>query len=487
MKKLIKKINDLSQGFDVYAVGGFSRDLLLNRKHNDIDLAVNKNALKYSKKIVNAFNSKLITLDDVNKTYRIILKNNVVANIDISLFDGKTIEQDLQNRDFNINAIAFNLKDFKNFKQHIILPNKDALKDFKSKTINTVSHKSFKTDPLRMLRAFRFATELNFKLSIDTLKQIKQNAKLICKAAPERIKNEFFRVLSSKNASSFIKDMDNYGLLSEIFPEIKKMKKARKKYYYHPDGLFQHSFETMESAENILNNLEKYFPQNYTDLQNHFNNNSIFSENVTRESLLKFIALFHDNAKPETAKFEKGKMHFFEHEELGAKKIKEIMFSLKLSKKDIETAIFLISNHMRPSTLTRNNIVTKRAALKFFRDIGDNTPDLIILSMSDWHSYKKLKVFSPKELKFQEKSVRELLKNYYELKNAKPLPKIIDGNIIMKKFNLKPGPHIGELLSFAAEAQYEGKISSTEEALKRLFSKVKTVKSYAKKLKKNIK
>ncbi|MDR3092804.1 MAG: HD domain-containing protein [Endomicrobium sp.] len=476
MNKLIKKINDLSQGFDVYATGGFSRDLLLKHKPSDIDLAVNKEALKYSKKIADAFKSKLITLHDVNKTYRIVLKDDLVANIDISPFGGKTIERDLRNRDFTANATAFNLKDFRNFKKYIILSNKNNLKDLKSKTINTVSGKSFKADPLRMLRAFRFKAELNFKLSKRTLTQIKQNAKLICQSAPERIKNEFFRILSVKNAAALIKEMDSCGLLSEVFPEIKKMKKAPKKYYYHPGGLFQHSFETVESAENIFNNLKKYFPENYDDLQKYFDDNTAFSENVTRKGLLKFAALLHDSAKPETAKFENGKMHFFKHEKLGAGKIREVMLSLKLGKKDIEIATFLVSHHMRPSTLTRNNTVTKKAALKLFRDIGDNTPDLLILSMADWHSYKKLKNSSSKELKAQEKSVRELLKYYYELKNSEPLPKIIDGNIIMKKFNLKPGPWIGELLNFATEAQQEGKISNTGEALETVFFKLTHIK-----------
>jgi poly(A) polymerase len=472
LNKLIKKINDLSKDFDVYAVGGFSRDLLLNRCPNDIDLAVNRNALKYSKKIAEALESSLITLNDVSKTYRIKLKNNNVANIDISLFNGKSIEQDLQKRDFTINAIAFNLKTSENFKKHIILSDRNALRDLKSKTINAVSTESFKTDPLRMLRAFRFSAELNFKISQKTFKQITRNARLIRQSAPERIKNEFFRILSVKNSAVLIKCMDNCGLLSEIFAEIKKMKKASKKHYYHPGGLFQHSFETLESIENILNNLKKYFPKNYTDMQKHFDDNAGFSESVTRKSLLKLAALFHDSAKPETAKFKSGKMRFLGHEELGAGKVKEIMFSLKSGKNDIETAVFLVSNHMRPSTLTKNNIVTKKAALKFFRDIGDNTPDLLILSMSDWYSYKKLKVFSSKGLKIQEKSVRELLKYYYELKNAEPLPKIIDGNIIMKKFNLKPGPWIGELLNFIAEAQLEGEIFNTDEALKIVFLKL---------------
>jgi poly(A) polymerase len=476
VNKLIKKINDLSQGYDVYTTGGFARDLLLKGSHKDIDLVVNKDTLKYSKKLAKAFKSKVVTLDEEGENYRIILKDSIVPNIDVSLLDGKTIEEDLQNRDFTVNAIAFNLKYFENFKKHIILPNKDTLKDLQTKTLNTISPKSFKFDPLRMLRGFRFAAEFNFKLSKKTLREIKQNAKFINKIAPERIKNEFFRILAVKNAAVLIDQMDKCGLLAEIFPEIKNMKKARKKYYYHPGGLFQHSFETMKSAENILNNLKKYFPVNYIDIQKHFDNSDSFSENVTRSGLLKFTALFHDNAKPETASFENGKMRFFEHEKRGAEKIKEIMSSLKVSKKDSEYVMFLVKHHMRPSTLTKNNIVTNKASLKFFRDIDDNTPDLLILSMADWHSYKALKVFSSRQLRLQEKSVRNLLKRYYELKNAKPLPKIIDGNIIMKKFNLKPGPWIGDLLKIAVESYQEGEVSNMKGVLKLICVKLTHIK-----------
>jgi poly(A) polymerase len=475
VENIIRKISGLSEGFEVYAVGGFLRDMLLKRGCKDVDLTVDKNALKYSKRIANAFKAKLVVLDRADKTYRIILKESAVVNIDVSQFKGGTIEQDLRSRDFTVNAAAFNLNDFENFRRHIISPCRSAARDLKSKTINTVSDGVFKADPLRMLRAFRFAAELGFKISQKTLMQIKQDAKLICTAAPERVKNEFFGILSSENATELVGCMDGCGLISEIFCEIKAMKKSRGKYYYHPGGLFQHSFEAMEATENILNNLEKYFPENYTDIRKHFEDGG-FSENVTRKNLLKFSALFHDNAKPETAKFQDGKMHFFGHEERGAEKIKKIMSSLKFGIKDTKTAMFLIRHHMRPSSLTRNNPVTKKATLKFFRDIGDNTPDLIVLSMADWRSYKKLGFFSLSGLRSQEKAARKLLKYYYELKNAKPLQKIIDGNIVMKRFGLKPGPWIGELLDYAVEAQWQDRIFTTDEALKTVFSKLTHIK-----------
>jgi poly(A) polymerase len=480
LNKLINKINSLSQDFKVYAVGGFSRDLILKRRCNDIDLVVNKDALNYSEKIACALKSKLVILDDKNKIYRIILENYIVDNIDISLIHGKTIWQDLQNRDFTINAVAFDLKFFKNFNKYPILVNKNVLKDFKLKVINVVSIESFRIDPLRMLRAFRFAAELNFNISCKTLKQIKQNVRLISKVSPIRIKNEFFKILAINNSVIFIEKMDKSGLFSEVFTEVNIMKEICKKYYYHSGGLFQHSFETMRSIENILNNLKKYFPGNYLNIQQHFNNDNIFSENVTRIGLLKFAAFFHDNAKPETAKFEKGKLHFLGHEEIGAEKIKKIMSNLKFGKKDIEFVTLLIKKHMRPSTLVRNSTITRKAALKFFRDIGDNTPDLLILSMSDWHSYKELRIFSKETLKFQEKFIEELLRYYYELKKVTFTHKIIDGNMIMIKFNLKSGPLIGELLNLVFEAQQEGKVHDTDGAFRIISLKLKHIKQPSK-------
>jgi poly(A) polymerase len=466
LNKVIKKINDLSQGYDVYAVGGFVRDLLLKRQNEDIDLVVNRDSLKYSKKLAKAFKAKLITLDKAVETYRIILHNSEIKRIDVSSFCSESIEEDLQNRDFSVNAMAFNIKDFRNFRQYIILPKSNALKDLKTKMLSTVSYKSFKMDPLRMLRGFRFMAEQDFNFSQFSLKQVKNNAKLISKVAKERVKNELSRIFASKNASKVLKVMDKTGFLNIILPECATMKKATKKHYYHKGGLFEHSFKAFESSENILNNLKRYFPQNYADMQKHFEDNSSFSEYVTRKGLIKFVVLLHDNAKPETSSFENGKIHFFDHEEKGSKKVKKIMSDLKFSKKDIEFASFLVRHHMRLSTLTRNNIVTKKASLKLFRDMGDFTLDLLIVSMADWHSYKNLKVFSKRESSLQEQSVRGLVRCYYDLKHSKPVKKVIDGNIIMKKFSLKPSPIIGELLKSVLAAQAEGKVPNLKEALK---------------------
>jgi poly(A) polymerase len=466
----------MSKGYEVFAVGGFVRDLLLNLGHKDVDLAVNADALKFSKILAKAFNSKAVLLDAEKQTYRIPLKNAAVLNVDVSLTDGKNICEDLKKRDFTVNAFAFALERFDDYEKHILSCGKTSFSDLKSKTIKTVSDDAFKDDPLRMLRAFRFCAELNFKISDETAKLIKKSAPLIKKSAPERVKNEFFKILACKNSAGVIEKMNECFLLSEIFPEIAKMKKASKKYYYHAGGLFEHSFLTLSAAENILNNLNKIFPDDAAAIEEYFSKDDVYSENVNHKNLLKFAALFHDAAKPETAKKEGAKIRFFGHEERGADKLKEIMLSLKTGKKDASDAAFLVANHMRPSTLTKNNSVTKKAALKFFRDIKELTPSLIILAMADWHSYRHLKIFTPKTLKRQEEEAKNLIKQYYEFKNAKPVKKIIDGNVVMKRFKLKPGPWIGDLLKMALEKQQEGKIANQKEALELISRKLTAVK-----------
>lgn len=279
-------------------------------------------------------------------------------------------------------------------------------------------------------------------------------------------------IVSQDKSAALLKLLDGISFLTFIFPEIDKMKTSNKKYYFHPKGLFQHSFEVYEAAENILNNLKKYFPKNVKDIEECLRGGGFSQDGAGLVVLIKLAALFHDNAKPETAQKDGKKVRFIGHDKIGAEKIKKIVSKLGLEKEKVKILEKLIEQHMRPSSLTKNKNITKNAALRFFRDCGDLTPAQIILSMADWHSYKRLQIHSAKELKRQEASAAFLMENYFIVKNTKPLPKIIDGHIIMRKFNLKPGPWIGELLKIAAEKQKKGAISDTKDALSLISSKL---------------
>lgn len=450
---------------DVYVVGGYIRDFLLKKRSLDIDLVVCEKAESFAKKLAKKINGKCFILHSDLQVYRVAVMNNPdIEYIDISLMQGKNIKEDLSKRDFTINALAAKIEDFDNLKKNII-DCFDGIKDLKNKNIKVVSKTVFNDDPLRMLRAFRFASEYNFKISKETLSLIKKYSSKIVSIAGERIKNELFRILSNKKSSQYIAMIDEIGLLEKIFPVITKMKKSAKNFYYHPNGLFQHCFQTYEALENILVKIDKYFPKSKDILEKHLDEN--FSENVNKKNLLKFIAIFHDCAKPECAKRMDNKMRFLGHEALGSKKTAQIMKNLKMSNKEIDFAKAIISEHMRPSNLAKSEVITNRAQMRLFRDIKENTPDLLILAMSDWHSYKTLKkkIYPKKVLQHQEKSVAKLIFDYFDFINNKPKDKIIDGNILMKEFKLKPGKIIGELLKYINNAYEEGRVKNKQQAL----------------------
>jgi len=471
MEKIIKKMQLISENENtgVFIVGGYMRDFLLNKKSFDMDICVSKSAENFAKKLAKALDGKFIILDKKNKNYRVALLNcSNLKYIDVSQMHGKNIEEDLKKRDFTLNALAVSINDFGNITKNIIDPCK-GYNDLKIKTVNAVSEAVFKQDPIRILRCFRIASELNFTISKKTLSLVKKNAGLIKKAVPEMIKNEFFRVLSSNNSVKYIELMDEYGLLENIFPIIKEMKKSARKFYYHPKGLFQHTMLTLDSIEKILNDTGKYFKVSNADLLKHLDVN--YSENVNKKNLLKFIALFHDCAKPDCAKKVDGKLRFLDHENIGADKIEVIMQRMKMGKKEIQYAKNIVSSHMRPSNLLKTGTATERAKLRLFRDIGENIPDLLIIALADWHSYKNLKVYSKKILEMQQNKVSKFIDDYFETSKKISEPKIIDGNILMKKLSLKPGKIIGELLKIIKEKQNKGLISTEKEAL--LFAKSK--------------
>ena len=478
MFKEIFEIINLAKETDteVYVVGGYIRDFLLKKKTLDIDLVVSEKAETFAKKLAKKINGKYFVLHSDLQVYRVAVINNPnVEYIDISLMQGKSIKEDLSRRDFTINALAVKIEDFDNIKKNII-DYFDGLKDLKAKKINVVSKAVFLDDPLRMLRAFRFASEYKFKISKETLSLIKKSSSKISAVAGERIKNELFRILNNKKSSPYIAAIDECGLFEQIFPVVTKMKKSAKNFYYHPKGLFQHCFQTYEALENILVKLDKYFPTSKDILEQHLN--ETFSENVNKKNLLKFIAVFHDCAKPECAKRMDNKMRFLGHEALGAKKTAQIMKELKMSNKEIDFAKAIISEHMRPSNLAKSEVITNRAQMRLFRDIKENTPDLLILAMSDWHSYKTLKkkIYPRKVLKQQEKSVAKLVFAYFDFINNKPKDKIVDGNILMKEFHLKPGKIIGELLQYINNAYEEGRIKDKKQALKYAKSQLTVLK-----------
>ncbi len=509
MKQILKLFLTIF-GKETYIVGGALRDILLNRPLTDIDLAVpnTANLEKKLKLIAKKKSLSFFPLDKKEKTYRMILKEPFILQIDISAIKGKTIIADLKARDLTINSMAYPLTEVKNLSFNISKPKKDkgatilkikklklkkiidpteGIKDLKNKKIIFSNpEKAIKNDPLRMLRAFRISSQLDFKIDRKSLIEIKKQSPTILKSSSERIHDELMLILKNPHSLPYLKDLFKYGLLLTIFPDLQAQIKCAEE-YYGKGGVLKHTFRVLERMEYFFEKAKVILP--------HYKEAPDFSK---EKEILKLIAILHDVAKPPKAAFVKGRLRFFGHEEYGAIMSERIMKDLRFSNNHIKLAYNTIAHHLRVGNLASNNNITDRAIFRFFRDMGDSSFYLLILCWADHSSYislsqvtsilKKIKekpfFISPKglpktgiikTLRFLQ--VVNLLFSTYIKKTLKlKKSKLIDGKDIIKALKTKAGPHIGRILNNISMLHFEGKIKTRKDALNYLTKQKKHIK-----------
>jgi len=488
MEKLLKLISNFASrsNRNVFLVGGFLRDLLLGRETKDLDFVPEGNAEKFASNFASEAGGSFVLLDEKNKVYRVVKqriskkKGKEIFNLDFSQMRGEKIEDDLLLRDFTINAMAARLdiveeklRTFTGVKlprESIIDPG-GGMVDLRKKLIRKISSRIFNDDPLRLLRGYRLAATLGFTIEKETENEIKQRVNLIKRVARERIRDELFKILSIPQSYRYIRRLNRVGLLSRIIPEMEMMKEGPEN-YYHREGLWGHSLETLKSLEEILEGLTKLFPGVSGKILTHLEG-GIYG-GVERKTLLKWAAIFHDIGKPKTVRREEGRVRFFGHEEAGTSLVIEIMERLKFSNKAIKIVDRMIESHMRPGNLSETPRLTDRAIHRFFRDLSDEGVDTLLLSLADRYSYLKTGLdlnkelaleMSRKSIKKHEKTVKKMLSKYYYHKE-RILPKpLVRGDEVMERFDLPQGPVIGKLLKRVEEAQAGGKLKNREEAL----------------------
>lgn len=280
---------------------------------------------------------------------------------------------------------------------------------------------------------------------------------------------EFIAALNAPDTAAHIRRWDDAGALERLFPEIAVMKRSAKKFYFHPQGLWQHAVETLACLEQIAGALPTYFPQDHAALSAHLA--GPLGGPLSPLAVLKLAALFHDAAKPHCAKRTGAKTRFIGHEDQGARLMASICRRLTVPSKTAARARLLVAHHMRPVSLTQAGELTPRAARRFFAALEGAAPDLLLLALADWHSYKRLKTHDRRLLKKQEAVAREMMRRFF---TAEPPPpaRLIDGSMIMKQFKLEAGPLIGGLLALVAQAQKRGAVSTKKAAVDLIRSKL---------------
>lgn len=477
---------------DAYYVGGAVRDALLKKTSGDIDLALPKARVKEaSLALAKALKAAAFEMDAQFGVWRLVTRKENLQ-IDLTAFQGKNLKEDLLRRDFTFNALAYPVTApvtldiqpvkgqkaqirIKNLQKKFLVDLKGGLKDLKAKQLRLNTPRAFTDDPLRMLRVFRHAAELKFTITPSVLKQMKKDAPLIVHSAGERVQEELTRLFRTPRAYENVLLMDKTGLLTALFPELEAQRTCAE-CYYGKGGVLRHTLDCFKREEWLLENLQKAFPKYHKKLAGV----------VKDKALFKMAVLLHDVAKPATAKVMGDRLRFFYHEQKGARMAREILERLHYSKADSRLICAMIGEHLRPSNLASNDVITDRGAYKFFRDLGDAALPMLLLCWADYTSYisdAQLKRILPKsgeKLMSIEKAKKTanvgktlrhmqvlnlLFKKYFDSpKKIKP-SKLLDGREIMQALHIAPSPKVGEILEAVALAQVEGEVQNKEEAL----------------------
>lgn len=440
LKKWLHKYpGDIPQ---LYLIGGTVRDVLLNLPPKDIDLTC-KGARDIAYNLANYRNASIVPMEKKPHTpcYRIVDRADSRNYIDIAEMRGETIYDDLMQRDFTINAIAVEVK-----RDGGIAGTVDPLngsQDIRHKIIKSVRHDAFISDPLRILRAFRFSAVLNFDIEPSTLDQIKEFVDLLKTVSGERIFSELLLILGTVNSAIFINQMYQLGILDVIFPEINAMKGCTQNAFHHKD-VWGHSLLTMENCEGII--VEGVGRDN-------------------RQSLIKLAALLHDIGKPACREVDSdtGRITFYGHDEKGTGLMEVIAERLRMSNRDRDFLKLLIAEHLHVLSLAKHG-VKPATKMRWFRKMKDDAIPSLIVAMSDVKSTLGPDSSTEERENFLRWS-KETIKDYYEvIKKRLERRELITGRDLIA-LGMEPGPEMGRILEQIRSAQDTGDVNIREEAL----------------------
>jgi len=435
---------------EAYIIGGYIRDILMNKQSPDLDLViciddVKEFALRLSEKI----SAHFIELDGENNIYRLVLKDKV-NYIDITKPIESDITKDILRRDLTINAIAYDIR------EKMLIDLTGGVNDIKNGIIKGIAEKNFEDDPLRLLRIFRFAAKTGFEIDESLIELTKKTASAVHKSAAERINTELIKMFESAYTDKALLKMDEAGLLTEILTVFNDVKKIPPNSHHHLD-LFHHSIETVRQIHLYYESAEDRI-KNYLD--------ACFFGSVKRLAYLKCAGFLHDIGKPAcwTIEEETGRHRFIKHDEIGANLAVHVLKELKFSKKQTDYISMLIRNHIYPSSMVCAPDVNEKAYMRFYRKSEGYVIDVIILAMADRLSARGEKI--TQEMVYNNiNALTGLLENYLKIQDTiKPLPKLLDGCDIMEILNIKPSKELGLIVDALKEAQMSGAVNNKAEA-----------------------
>lgn len=471
---------------ECYVIGGFVRDLFLERPSNDIDCVVVGSGITIAKAVAEKIKEKFH-----KKPHIAVYANFGTAQIH---FDGNeiefvgarresyshdsrkpvvedgTLEDDQNRRDFTINAMALCLNT--NRFGELVDPFY-GLEDLEDGIIRTPLDPdiTFSDDPLRMMRCVRFATQLNFFIEDETFDALQRNAERIKIISGERIADEFNKIMLAKHPSKGIMDLERCGLLQLILPELVALEgvetmngRGHKDNFYHTLAVLENVVKAQESENEELRTKDE---ECLMEDDNVSNFQSSPSGDERGALWLRWAALLHDIGKPKSKRWDASNgWTFHNHDFYGQKMVPNIFRRMKLPLDErMKYVQKLVALHMRPIVIADEE-VTDSAVRRLLSDAGDNIDDLMMLCEADITSKNELK-----KARFLEnfRIVREKIADLKERDYKRLFQPVIDGDEIMQMFNLKPSREVGTLKQSLKDAILDGIIPNEPDAARQFL------------------
>jgi poly(A) polymerase len=437
---------DAVSAHDTYLVGGAVRDMLLGVNPLDYDIVVPNNPQALADAISCDTGA---TFFKMGKNRQTVLRGQIHGHtIDIVRMTGGSIETDLRLRDFTINAMAVHIN------SRLLLDPLKGQEDLANRTIRMVSEQAFISDPLRLLRTYRFAATLNFEIEKETETAVQSHSSLIRLPAGERIRDELIRLLNSPCAARYLKKMRDSGLLFDLFPELENASGCSQN-VYHCFDVMDHTLMACKHLEAILNSEWLEFTRLHTAIAEH------------KKPLLKLAMLLHDIGKPATRSISiDGSVHFIGHEKIGAVIAADIASRLKLSNSDSDYLCELIRNHLRPLSLYRahqNQSLTRKGVVRLFRTLKIYTPDLLLMALADACGKSDKTCEADVSIYGFMSDLMDLyFQDYLPRENQPPL---ITGRDLITRFGLHPSPAFKIILESVEDARLSLNLTNRTDAL----------------------
>ena len=454
-KEIFHQISDVAdqQGVECYVVGGYVRDIFLERPSDDIDVVVVGSGIEVAKglkqllgkrahlSVFRNFGTAQVKYHDMEVEFVGARKESYSHDSRKPIVEDGTLEDDQDRRDFTINAMAICLN--KSRFGELVDPF-NGIADLEDGIIATPldPEVTFSDDPLRMMRCIRFATQLNFQIESETFDALQRMAERIKIVSGERIEVEFNKIMMAAHPSIGLEYLQRSGLLNIILPELsaldiveKRDGKAHKNNFYH----------TLEVLENVVR-----------------------TQSCPASTLwLRWGALLHDIGKTRSKRWEPGVgWTFHNHNIIGAKMVPGIFRRLKLPMgAEMKYVQKLVDLHMRPQVIADSE-VTDSAVRRLLNDAGDDIDDLMTLCEADITSKNEVR----KKMFLENfRMVREKLVDLQEKDYKRLLQPVIDGNEIMEMFHLKPSREVGVLKQYLKDAVLDNRVVNEREPLMQLL------------------